>query len=259
LFTGNPGTNLNEADSDFDGVDDPTELGSHAISVNGSTITLSAPYSNPLDANSDNDGWNDGTERTRGTNPKSADTDNDSKDDDDEAAVCAGFSCRDPRQQDRKITVNYVDIKTEGACDLGGNPEDIRWSLRLKKPTDGTSFVQVSGSGGDQSVDNPHTFTLSNASRSFIADYSEVFELAGFVSEIDPSGSDVTTAYGPSACVGCGFIGSNVGIDKNNDTSFTVGSSLIGKNLSWSSSEKCEEAFNLANWKATITGTLTVN
>lgn len=207
LFTGNPGTNLSEVDSDFDSVDDPTELSSHTITVNGSGEILSAPYSDPLDANSDSDGWNDGIERTNGTNPRNADTDNDSKNDDDEGAICAGFRCRDPVQQDRKITVTYIDIKTEGACDLGGNPEDIRWSLRLKRPTDGNSFIQISGSGGDQSVDNPHTFTLSSAARSFITDFSEVFELAGFVSEIDPSGSDVTTAYGPTACIGCDFIG----------------------------------------------------
>lgn len=260
LFTGNPGTNLNEADSDFDSVDDPTELASHDITVNGSTVTLAAPYSDPLDATSDNDGWDDGTERTNSTNPKSVDTDSDGKEDDDEAVVCAGSTCRDPVQQDRKITVTYVDIDTEGACDLGANDEDIRWSLRLKKPTDGTSFVQVSGSGGDQSVDNPHTFTLpSTDTKSFIADFNDVFELAGFVSEIDPSGSDATTSFGPSACVGCGFIGSNVSIDKNNDTSFTVSSTLGGQNLSWSSSESCEEGFGLGDWKATITGTLAVD
>ena len=107
-------------------------------------------------------------------------------------------------------------------------------------------------------MDNPHTFTLSNASRSFITDFSEVFELPGFVSEIDPSGSDVTTAFGPPACVGCDFIGSNVAIDDSNDTRFTVGSLLVSKNLSWSSSESCEEAFNLGNWKATVAGTLAV-
>jgi hypothetical protein len=259
LFTGNPGTNLSEVDSDFDNVDDPVELSSHTITVNGSPVLLPAPHSDPLDTNSDSDGWNDGTERTKGTNPQNADTDDDNKDDDDEGAVCAGFSCRDPRQQDRRIRVTYVDIKTDGACDLGSNPEDIRWSLRLKRPTDGSSFVQLSGSGGDQSVDNPHTFTLSNATRSFIADFSEVFEMAGFVSEIDPSGSDVTTAFGPPACVGCDFIGSNVGIDDFNDTRLTVGPSLVSKNLSWSSSESCEEAFNLGNWKATIAGTLTVD
>jgi hypothetical protein len=132
IYAGNPGTNLNEADSDYDGVSDLVEWQSPlSVLVDGSTTLLPAPASDPLRANSDTDGWNDGQERNRQspTNPVLPDTDGDGIEDDDEPG-----RGQNPNQKDALVRVRYTNIVINGDCDADGlsaDPGDFKWSLNI--------------------------------------------------------------------------------------------------------------------------------
>lgn len=240
------GTNPTRSDTDGDGLGDQLEANGYTITVAGNPVAVDP---DEFDPNSDEDGWNDGTEFANGTDPTDRDTDGDSTDDDDEGAICSSSACRNPLVADQLVTMSYSTIEINGDCDALDNDGEFNFSLRVKRPTDG-SFVQIAsqnslgyptcGSGDDEGcingdgyllVDNNYVVSVSE-SRSFIAPHGAVFEFAGFVQEID-DGADASLRYGPAGC-DCGFAGS---IDVTTDTSFSV--PAIDKPLSWSKSGSC--------------------
>jgi hypothetical protein len=127
-FANNPGTNLNEIDSDYDGVNDPEELTSRQIAVNGAIVTLAAPVSDPLLANTDTDGWDDGQERGFGTDPRAADTDEDGTPDSTEPIIGTN-----PVQADQKVKFEYTSIVVAGCKDGNGSNPEITGTWRITK------------------------------------------------------------------------------------------------------------------------------
>ena len=186
------GTNLSEADSDFDGVDDKAEIDGYQIVVNGGTQIV---FSLPLNPNSDSDGWNDGVERTNGTNPSNPDTDGDLTNDNVEDS--GPDPRRDPTQQDRRITLDYVTIQwTSANCD-NNSSEEWNWELGYQSPDTFGNSGQDSQPGWrnfdpDDSRDTNagSTQTIGGTRITFIADYGEQFALKGTMEEEDPGGDD---------------------------------------------------------------------
>jgi len=136
-FAGHPGTNLNEADSDYDGVPDPDELGARTIAVNGELVTLPAPVSDPLLANSDSDTLDDGMERLYGTDPRNPDTDGDETSDSVEVEIGTN-----PLVADQRVTFQYSSIFAEGCKDGNqSNPEFVgSWRITRSGETPVTLF-----------------------------------------------------------------------------------------------------------------------
>jgi hypothetical protein len=134
-FADNPGSNLNEIDSDYDNVNDPDELTNRQIAVNGAIVTLPAPVSDPLLANTDTDGWDDGQERGFGTDPRNADTDDDGTIDSTEPVIGTN-----PVQADQKIKFEYTSIIVAGCKDGDGSNPEITGTWRITK-SDEPSFI----------------------------------------------------------------------------------------------------------------------
>lgn len=242
------GTNPKMSDTDGDTLTDAFELDvGWNVSVNGGVAMNKRP--SPFMPNSDVDGWDDSVEFTNLTDPLDEDTDGDGTLDNAEGAICAGGSCRSPLFSDQKITFTYTTIEINGDCDALDNDGEFNFSLRFKRPTDG-SFLQLASqntlgfpacqSGDDEGcidgdgyllVDGSYVVSVS-ASQAFIARTGQVFEMAGFVQEID-DGADASLRYGPSGC-DCGFAGS---IDVTTNTSFAI--PTTAQSLSWSKSGNC--------------------
>lgn len=253
------GTNLNEADTDGDGLTDAEELVPYSITINGASQavevcggTTTSGCLSPFDPDSDDDGWSDSEEQDEGTNPGIADSDGDGTNDPDEDDVCVtGGTCRDPTVDDQKITITYTTIEILGDCDALDNKGDFTFSVRYKLPG-GSSFTQLAshstifsdcGNNDNEGclnedgwlwVDDTYTVNISQ-SVSFIAEFGETFELAGFVSEVEGDSADASLSYGPAGCV-CDFLADAP--DVTTDTSFTVGS-ISNTSPSWSESGNC--------------------
>lgn len=260
------GTNPKHRDTDGDTLEDDFELDvGWNVSVNGGVAMNKRP--SPFTPNSDVDGWNDNVEFSNLTDPTEEDTDGDGALDNAEGAICAGANCRSPLFSDQKITFTYTTIEVSGDCDAADNDGEFNFSLRFKRPTDASFFQMASQntlgfpacqSGDDQGcingdgyllVDNNYTVSVS-ASESFIARTGQVFQMAGFVQEID-DGADASLRYGPSGC-DCGFAGS---IDVTANTSFAV--PTTAQTYSWSKSGNCGNV-DEQSYTWTVFGTVSV-
>lgn len=232
------GTNLNRADTDGDQLNDPIELAGYSVTVNGSTYSV---YPSPFESNSDEDGWNDRTEFLRGTDATKRDTDGDGTDDSAEESICAGSSCRSPLVRDRKITQRYTTIAISGDCDPLGNEGDFDWELAYRPPNSFDFFTMTNPGDGrvrNRKVDDSETITLSsNTFRSYIAQFGDRFNCAGWMQEID-DGADATLSWAPPNCDNCSFI-HDLANAKTNDTAFTVDASLANRDVSWNGSGGC--------------------
>lgn len=186
------GTNLNETDTDFDTVNDNLEITPFEITINGSVDLVT---SDPLKAKTDSDGWDDGEERANGTNPTEPDSDGDSTNDN--AELLFATVNRDPRQADRRITLNYTKIQwTSANCDNSTN-EEWDWELGYQTPATFGSAGQESQSGwrnsdpdGARDTNNGNTATISGTPIIFIADFTQQFALKGYLLEDDPGSDD---------------------------------------------------------------------
>lgn len=261
------GTNLNRADTDGDGVNDNVELDvGWNVSVDGALAVN--VRSDPLDPNSDADGWNDGTERTNLTNPNLSDTDGDGTIDSAEGAICAGANCRSPLWRDQKYTFTYTIVEINGDCDALDNDGEFNFQLRIKGPAD-ASFSTVAhqnslgfpacNAGDDEGcidgsgyllVDGSYNVGVSVAN-AYIVRYSQSLQVAGFVQEID-DGADASLRYGPAGC-DCGFAGT---IDVTDNTSFTP-PSATANTYSWSKSGNCGN-IDEQSYTWTVYGTLAI-
>ena len=155
------GTNLNEKDSDFDGLADPDELAELVLAVNGANVTVFAPSSDPLDPDTDNDGINDGEEATLGadgyiTNPREDDTDGDGRTDPAEIALGT-----DPAFNDKLVTVTSDGFLITDANDGLAYPDsgDLKW----KAEKDGEIVCTFGAADGTlvnegQFVESPCTY-----------------------------------------------------------------------------------------------------
>jgi len=123
LFSPEYGTNLNEADSDDDGLDDSVELGPSTITVNGNQRSLD-PTSDPRVADTDGDGLDDGQELlTHFTDPNEPDTDGDGRDDTRE--VTDGT---DPIVADKRIRLTTTRLVVVLSDDEGPNDlAELTW------------------------------------------------------------------------------------------------------------------------------------
>jgi hypothetical protein len=209
------GTSLNERDTDRDGLTDPDEL---------------RLGTKPTDPNTDDDNKTDGEECSPTACNRICATGGDGR-------------CRDPLIKDRKATWSWKSLRWVGDCDGGGNCEDIKFFLYIRRPTDsvftqmlGTSNpsdanvtdVDPSSSSGlcsitvgpglpfydagsqEWRVPDPSgvntlflKFTRS-APRSFIVREGETFDVHGYVFENDGGGDrDGNFAFGPNPCDIC--------------------------------------------------------
>jgi len=124
------GTNINDSDTDGDGLADGVEVAGWMVRVEGKD-----PYrvsSDPLRANKDLDGWNDLNEYNAKTDPEKPDTDGDGTNDDIEYGIWASYAGtqwsipakhRNPLVADKRITLKFIGIEV-GAddCELFGLP-----------------------------------------------------------------------------------------------------------------------------------------
>ncbi len=123
------GTNPSEMDSDFDDLDDLFELTERDIEVNGAFISVT---SQPLNPNSDTDDLTDGQEYAAKTDPEDEDTDDDLTNDDVEHNMTEPQ--RDPWFADRRITIDYTQIRWKHTnCDIHTN-EEWDWELGYQDP-----------------------------------------------------------------------------------------------------------------------------
>lgn len=280
------GTDPRTSDSDADSRTDSQEINGFSITVNSSVVTV---FSNPLNDNSDSDGWDDGEEFTRGTNPSSSDTDGDTTNDDLEAAICAGTTpCRSPLTQDRRIYVRYTQIALEGDCETGDAHGDITYRLRALGPDDTTATtIAFQGNGGFSSgdnegqlctcedssagsllrVDNNYTFNITadggEASRTYIVNYGESVLLAGHVSEIDGSSANETLVWRPSGCSACFATTDRIESGSTlitDNTTFTAGTSADGtSNITFASGERVDVCGTLQNITWTVSATVRID
>jgi hypothetical protein len=88
-----------------------------------------------------------------------------------------------------------------------------------------------------QCVNEYATFNISaSTERSFIANFGEKFDFAGFIQELD-DGADYSFRYGPEGClVDCGF---SQPPDVTQNTAFEVSSGLTDTTVSYSLQQKC--------------------
>ena len=138
------GTNLNEADSDFDGLNDLDEINGTTILVNGANQDVT---SDPLLENSDLDLLSDSEERTEGTDPREADTDGDAKSDDIEVSTTG----TDPTFKDKKVTIVVTSITIRNADDEAADDRiEPRWRADVAiDSADPDDFVQISEASGE--------------------------------------------------------------------------------------------------------------
>ena len=184
------GTNINERDTDRDILSDKEELDGATIVVNRAVLMET---SDPLNSDTDNDQLNDWRERFHETNPREPDTDDDNTFDIEELALG-----RNPNQQDRKITVDYLSISwTSANCDNNDN-EEWSWLLGYQTPANfGGSTASSQGSwtnfgdGTDsRDTNEPQTESIGGPPISFIVDYGRQFALMGGLEETSPGADD---------------------------------------------------------------------
>ena|GEM_PF-4618372 len=132
----NIGSNLNEKDTDLDSLDDNQELSDFTLpSVNGSSVYLNAPVSSWSDADTDNDGINDGSEISgtsswNPTDPDNPDTDGDDRDD--------GLEIQnhgtDPTFANKRIEITSTEFNVTKSDDegVGDNGADLVWNAYIR-------------------------------------------------------------------------------------------------------------------------------
>ncbi len=114
------GTNLNEMDSDFDGLNDKVEINGTTITVNGLSYYAT---SDPLAADTDGDGLNDASEREEGSDPNLQDTDGDGRLDEKEIDLDMN-----PALKDKMIQIEVTSITIQNCDDEGPDNEiEPRW------------------------------------------------------------------------------------------------------------------------------------
>ncbi|MCG3128827.1 MAG: hypothetical protein CHACPFDD_03721 [Phycisphaerae bacterium] len=102
------GTDPVDADTDNDGISDGGEL------IDGWRVKLYGDpagyevFSNPFERDSDNDGWLDGQERAAGTDPNKVDTDGDDTADPAEASRVGINGVRNPLRPDQRVALRYL-------------------------------------------------------------------------------------------------------------------------------------------------------
>ena len=104
------------ADTDGDNLNDGDELAGWMVYLNQEPAGYPV-YSDPLDPDTDVDGWPDGTEHLYGTDPRKADTDEDGTFDAVEATrVATDGTSRDPLTRDQRVTIafDWFTIITDG-------------------------------------------------------------------------------------------------------------------------------------------------
>ncbi|HEX7021372.1 MAG TPA: hypothetical protein VF171_00845, partial [Trueperaceae bacterium] len=188
------GTDPSNSDSDHDGLNDDFELfDSWNIKVAGQDAY--AATLDPVEANADDDGWDDGEEYRNGTDPNLASTDGDAKDDDDEASKCAGGECQDPLVPDQLITVTYTQITFKNGCEGSAEIDDegeFFWVLNLVRPDGTTIRVDDGENYGVDEEEAPKVKSLAGEapSQQFVKAYSESFRLTGNIYESDAAPND---------------------------------------------------------------------
>lgn len=183
----NYGTNLNERDSDFDGLDDLDEMIGVTIIVNGVSVDVT---SKPLDVNSDTDQLTDNEERNLGTDPRDEDTDGDTTTDHAEANMTSPK--RSPSQADRRVTIQYSSIVFVGSdCDFSANEEWV-WNFGYQNTVaminNGTSNNLWSSSyyGDTDNGSQPIVINHNPAQvAKFVLNFGSEFTLKGSLIEYD--------------------------------------------------------------------------
>ena len=113
-------TNPVIADTDGDGLNDGPELDGWLVNLDGSPSGYPV-FSDPLDDDTEDDGWPDGSEFNAGTDPRLADTDGDGTVDPVEYS-----RGRNPLVPDQRVTIRYVEMCV-GADGLPGWHTGIFW------------------------------------------------------------------------------------------------------------------------------------
>ncbi|MEO0424511.1 MAG: hypothetical protein AAF184_19395 [Pseudomonadota bacterium] len=160
------GTNLSEADSDFDAIDDRTEtLTMFTLTNNGGKEALPAPVSDPLLADTDGDSLRDDVELLTVdgdgdliSNPRVADTDGDGVNDDLDST--GGLQ---PNRRDRQVTIAWEGITLQASCDGNGDAAEFREGRFY------TEFPTFPGSGTNAEVDVVNFFLLGEDDLSIAA------------------------------------------------------------------------------------------
>ena len=147
-FAPNPnafGTNPLAGDSDGDGLSDNFETNvGWQVSVFGAPSSYQV-YSDPLDPDTDNDGWADGQEQVAGADPAKDDTDDDGLADPIEwTYTTESGSARSPLVADRRIRVTFVYFRVieDG---ITNGPGFYRWFLGTVSGNDFNPWFQHSG------------------------------------------------------------------------------------------------------------------
>jgi hypothetical protein len=174
-------------DTDGEGLSDGQEVFGWTYSyrtMDGGTVETRVT-SNPLKDNSDTDGWNDATEKEKGTNPRSWDTDGDGTSDDVEASTFADLfgGVRDPRTPDQLIKINHHKSYTGDDCDGTGDGE-FYWEFKVK--IDGKEAVFSHGEKVGLSTGDTGYY---NQSKTFVKKPWEDFAVFGWLTE-DDDGAD---------------------------------------------------------------------
>ena len=254
------GTNLNEADTDFDGLDDPTELEGYTIdgtrwATPGDPNFVVMP--SPFFADVDSDDWNDSYERYRGTDANNHDTDGDEKIDSAEDQICTedvdGKECRSPTIADRVVEFTYTEIVIRQDCDEGANEGDFGWSFQVDTnyPDD---FKRRNPGGDDARVENGTRLIGSGGEAVRIElvaglDYNQVMEFgetiafAGWIAEEDGTGTDAALSWMPDGCTICSFVGTSANTLHEN-TEYVINNDTPGSpEVGWSDTGSCGEDF----------------
>ncbi|MDH3547056.1 MAG: hypothetical protein OEN22_08145, partial [Gammaproteobacteria bacterium] len=256
------GTNLNEADTDFDLLTDPVEL-DDSYDIDGSQYAtpIVGPISvksDPLIADTDGDGWSDSFERAFLTNANEVDTDGDSTWDPDERRICALSACREPTIADRKITAEYLNFEIEGGdCDvdgLFGGPDPGEFTYELGIDLDySSSFIPVDVQQ-NREVFGAGTVDLNNGLTEIVA-YGRRIAFAGWVAEVDGIFFDGLISWEPPNCTTCSFVFSTPArpAQTNNDPILVDDDLPVGGivSQSWQAAAGCASG-PLALWSVNV-------
>lgn len=169
-------------------------------------------FSDPLQADADFDTLADGDERTAGTDPNKGNTDGDARDDGTEVRLGTR-----PLVEDKSVTIGFKDFKLLEDCDdPGSQSSDFNFNLGANQPNGSFASAVMSSPGSSTSlsirncnssngnildddlcrrtdfpqeiqVQGGSTLNLQNRMVTIGVATNEVFSIAGFIQEEDPT------------------------------------------------------------------------
>ncbi len=194
------GTNLNEIDSDGDGLNDFFEVTARSLTIEhhaSGSQSWSDIRSNPLQPDSDGDGLSDSKENQIGSNPGINDSDGDGVEDGKEIAtpdiapnrgLPLSYRKRLATRAELEARAKYESWDIGDDCDGAGETGEFEWDLNLVLDT--ASFDLESGRKTE--IDDGGSVPLKKSEANFYLPVGQSFSFSGTLTEDDgESGDDV--------------------------------------------------------------------